>query len=73
MPLVIAFLVNILAGTAALLLAVGLLVAWSVHFSNIGLCYKKANNGLNTNPVGRFVRFWICWICAGLYLALMGF
>jgi hypothetical protein len=40
-PLIISFLINIFAGAAALVLAVGLLVLWATHFSNLGLCYKR--------------------------------
>ena len=40
-PLVSSFLVNIFVGTATLVLAVGLLVAWAIHFSNVGPCYTR--------------------------------
>jgi hypothetical protein len=36
-----AFLINILAGSSALVLAAGLLVAWAIHFSNIAPFYKR--------------------------------
>jgi uncharacterized membrane protein YozB (DUF420 family) len=40
-PLTFSFLVNISAGAAALILAVSLLVAWAIRFSNIAPFYKR--------------------------------